>query len=217
MTAFSVLTPDIRVEIPEIPAFVAERQLLRALREFAEESRAWRTNIQVGVTASTATVDLTSLFPAGAELVDIISVKDAIIGGAPVAPTTYIRMDKDHPDWRNEEALDAQWYVLDGNNTIRFVFTPSTTVAAKYDVRVALKPILATAATVDDVIANKYDELLVHGALARLYLIPRKPWTDANLAVFHKNIFDAGMKSARTEAAEEFQTGIPRKVKYGGL
>jgi hypothetical protein len=217
VAAFSVLTPDIRVEIPEIPAFVAERQLLRALREFAEETRAWRVNIQVGVIASTATVDITSLLPTGSEVVDIISMKDSVTGGRPVSPTTFVRLDKEHPLWRDEEALNAQGYVLDGNNTLRFVFTPSTTVANKYNVRVALKPILATALTIDDVIANKYDELLVHGALARLYIIPRKPWTDANLALFHKNIFDAGKQSARTQAAEEFQTGIARKVSYGGL
>ncbi len=217
MAAFSVLVPDIQAEIPEIPSFIAERQVLRALREFAEMTRAWRVDIQVGVTAATATVDLTSLLPTGSELVDILSIKDSVTGGAPVSPTTFIRLDQDHPDWRAEEALDAQWYVLDGNNTIRFVFTPSTTVANKYYTRVAVKPVLATATTIDDVIANKYDELLVHGALARLYLIPRKPWTDANLAIFHKNIFDAGIGPARTEAAEEFQTGIPRRVRYGGI
>jgi len=85
-----------------------------------------------------------------------------------------------------------------------------------YDARVAVKPAL-DAAAIDDIVANKYDEVLVHGALSKLYSIPRKPWTDMNLAQFHLALFRASFPAARTEAAEEFQTGIPRKVKYGGL
>jgi len=215
MAAISVLTPDVKVEIPDIPSFVAERQILRATREFTEMTRSWRVNIQVSTTDSVATVDLTALLPAGTELVDIISVKNTI-GGAPVEPRTFAWLDENHSDWRSEEALDAKWYVLEGNNTIRFIFTPSTTVANQYFVRVAVKPLL-TATVLDDVLVNKYDELLVHGALAKLFLIPRKPWSDTTLAQYHQTLFLAGIPGARTEAAEEFQTGIPRKVKYGGL
>ena len=215
MAAISSLVPDVRVEIPEIPGFVAERQLLRALREFAEATRTWRVNIQVSTTAAAATVDLTASLPAATELVDIISVKN-ISGGAPPEPRTFAWLDKNVSDWRTDTALDAKWFVLDGNNTIRLVPTPSTTVANQYDVRIAVKPSL-TATTIDDVVANKYDELLVHGALARLYAIPRKPWTDLNLGQYHLILFQGGIPAARTEAAEEFQTGVPRRVKYGGL
>jgi hypothetical protein len=216
MATLASLIPDVQVEIPEIPAFVANRQILRALRDFCEQTRAWRTDIQISTTASTATVDLTALLPTASELVDVITVKN-VIGGAPVEPTTQARLDKEHALWRSEEALDAQWYVLDSNNTLRLVFTPSTTVANQYNARVAVKPLLATATTVDDIIANKYDELLVHGALARLYAIPRKPWTDNNLASFHIGMFNAGIPAARTAAADEHQTGVGRKIKYGGL
>jgi len=215
MVAISSLVPDVRVEIPEVPSFVAERQLLRALREFAEETRSWRVNIVVSTTADTATVDLTTLLPTNTELVDIISVKNAD-GGAPPKPRTFAWFDENVSDWRSDTALDAKWFVLDGNNTVRFVPTPSTTVSNQYNVRVAVKPLLV-ATTINDVIANKYDELLVHGALSKLYAIPRKPWTDMNLGQYHLILFQGGFPAARTEAAEEFQTGVPRRVKYGGL
>lgn len=215
MVAISALVPDVRVEIPEIPSFVAERQLLRATREFTEQTRSWRVNIQLSTVTTVATTDLTSLLPSDTELVDIISVKNSD-GSAPPEPRTFIWLDENVSDWRTQEALDAKWYVLEGNSTIRLVPTPSTTIADKYFIRVAVKPLL-TATAIDDVVANKYDELLIHGALAKLFLIPRKPWTDANLGSFHLAAFNAGIPSARTEAADEFQTGIPRSVKYGGL
>lgn len=215
MAAISALVPDVRVEIPEAPSFVAERQLLRAAREFLEQTRAWRINVQVSTTATIATVDLTALLPADTELVDTISIKN-IAGGEPVEPRTYSWLDTNSSDWRSDTTLDAKWFVLDGNNTIRFVPTPSTTVANQYDVRLAVKPLLS-ATVIDDIVANKYDEALIHGALGKLYALPRKPWTDMNLAQYHQLLFVSSIPGARTEAAEEFQTGVPRKVKYGGL
>ena len=215
MAAVVDLVPDVRVEIPEIPSFVAERQLLRAAREFCEETRTWRVSDQISTVAAIATINLTSILPTSTELVDIISIKN-ISGGAPPEPRTFAWLDENVSDWRTDTALDAKWYVLDGNNTIRLVPTPSTTTTNQYYIRIAVKPLL-TAVTIDDVLVNKYDELLVHGALSKLFLIPRKSWTDTNLAAFHLSLFGGSFAAARTEAAEEFQTGIPRKVKYGGL
>ena len=215
MALLSVLVPDVRMEVPEVPSFVAQRQLLRAMREFCEFTRAWRVNVSVGVTKNVATVNLTSLLPGGTELVDIISMKNAD-GGAPPEPRTYRWLVKNISDWRSESEPDANYYVLDGNNTVRFMPTPSATTAGKYTARVSVKPLL-TATTINDVLVNKYSELFIHGALAYLYAVPRKPWTDASLAQYHDLRFRDGLPSARAEAADEFQTGIPRKVKYGGL
>jgi len=215
MAAITDLVPDVRVEIPDIPSFVAERQLLRAMREFCEESRSWRVNISISVAAATPTVLLTSLLPTSTELVDIISIKN-VDGGGPVVPRTYIWLDQNTTDWRSETDDTAKWYLLDGNNTVRFVPTPSATAANQYYARVAVKPLL-TATTVNDVVVNKYDELIVHGALSRLYSIPRKPWTDDGRAAYHMSLFREGIPRARQEASDEFQTGVPRKVKYGGI
>lgn len=215
MAALTVFTTDIRVEIPELPGFVAERSLIRAAREFCEETRCWRVNITIDVTADDPTVDIAALLPAGTELVDIVSVKN-VLGGAPVTATTYTKLDRDSSDWRTDTDLNAKLYVLDGNNVVRFFPTPSTTVVGKYYMRVAVKPTQA-ATTIDDVVANKYNEALIHGALASLYRLPRKPWTDLNLSSYHATEFRTRMPAARTESAEEFQTGVARSVKYGGL
>jgi len=215
MAALTVLVPDVLAEIPGIPSFVAERQILRATRLFTEETRAWRVNLQLSVVATVAAVNLTALLPVGTELVDIVSMKN-VGGGEPVHPKTFKWLDQNTSDWRGQTDIAARWYVLDGNNTVRLVPTPAVTTAALYDVRVAVKPLL-TATTIDDLLINKFSEPLIHGALAQLYQMPRKPWTDGGLAQFHLALFRDALPGARVEAAEEFQTGIARKVKYGGL
>jgi len=215
MADFSNLVPDIQVEIPETPTFVAERQIIRAARELCEEARVWRVNFDISTVANIATVSLVSGMPEDTELVDVISIKHEE-GGEPLTATTYARMDKDYTDWRSDTDLNATQFVLEANNVIRLYPTPSDTVIDNYHVRVAVKPLLTTA-VIDNRTLNKYSELLISGALARMYAIPRKPWTDLKLAGFHRGIFYGSFAAARAEATDEFQTGVARKVQYGGI
>ncbi len=215
MAAITTLVPDVLAEIPGIPSFVAERQLLRAMRVFCEETLAWRTNIEVSTVANEATVDLEALLPATTELIDVISMKN-VGGGEPVHARTYSWLDQNTNDWRGQTNIAAKWYVRDGNNTLRLSPTPASTSTGLYVTRVAVKPTLA-ATTVDDLVLSKFGEEFIHGALSQLYLIPRKPWTDAGLAQYHQTLFRDSFTGARTKAADEFEVGVARKVKYGGI
>ena len=149
------------------------------------------------------------------ELVDIVTIKNAS-GGEPLKPKTFSWLDTNLSNWRGETATDANYYVLDSNNTIRLIYTPDATTADKYYVRMAVKPLL-TSDSISDVIENKYDEFVIHGALARLYFMPRKPWSDTRLGAYHREQFELSWPGARADAANEFQTGVIRKVRYGGL
>jgi len=216
MAALTVLVPDIQAEIPEIPNFIAERQILRAAREFCEETRMLRVDLTVSTIASAATIDLNDeMLDVTTELIDVVSVKN-VDGGRPVEARTVAWLNENTTDWRSEEALDATWYTRETFDSIRLVYTPSTSVANKYFVRVTIKPKM-TATAIDDILINKYDETLIHGALGKLYMIPRKPWTDLNLGQYHTTMFIGAMPAATTRGADDHQTGIPRKVKYGGL
>lgn len=215
MAAITTLVPDIRAEIPWVPSFVAERYLIRAARVFCEETRAWRMDFLLSVVANVGTVSLVTKLPTNTELVDVISIKN-VGGGEPVKPRTFKWLDQNLSDWRSDTALNANYYLLDGNNTLRFVPTPSTTVASLYDVRVAVKP-TRSASNFDDVLLNKFDNDLINGALGMLYAVPQKSWSDKSLASYYTVQFMDSIPTARAYAAEEFQTGTPRKVKYGGL
>ena len=215
MASLANLVTDVRASIPEVPKSVIQLYLLRAARTFCQETRAWRVDFLLSVTGTIATQSLVSSLPTGTELVDIISIKNTG-GGQPVSPRTYAWLDTNTSDWRSDTGLNANYYLMDGNNTIRWVPTPSKTTANLYDVRVAVKP-LRTATSLDTTLTNHYDEELINGTLGLLYMMPRKPWTDLNLAQYHQSMFMNSMPRARAEATDEFQTGVPRKVKYGGL
>ena len=215
MAALTTLVPDIQAEIPELPSFIAERQLLRALREFCQETRAWREAATLSVVENVATLNIAGFLPTNSELIDVITLKPTD-GSEEVKPTTYAWLDKNLSDWRDETASTAKYYVQDGSNVIRFVYTPDATVTDKYYIRFSVKPTLS-ATTIDDVLVNKFDQRIIYGALGRLYFIPRKPWTDFNLGQYYTTMFQNSWAEVRAEAVDEFQVGVPRKVKYGGL
>jgi hypothetical protein len=213
--AVTTLVQDIISDIPEIPVFVATRQYLRALRVLCEQARVWRINFDVNTVASQDSYDISAYFPSNTELVDILSWKPED-GSTTVKPKTYAWLDKNEADWRTQEALIANYYVLESNNTIRLVPTSSETTASAYHVRAAIKP-TTDATQIESLLPNKYSETLINGAKAFLFMTPRKPWTDLQLAQYHQSAFLASIPDARSEAADEFQTGVARKVKYGGL
>lgn len=213
-TSTSELVQDIISDIPEVPVFVAGRQYIRALRVLCERSRVWRTNFQLDTIADQASYDVSGYFSPSLELVDIISMKP-VGGGEPVRAKTQAWLDENVTSWRSETSSVAKYFVMESNNTIRLVSTPAETATDAYYVRAAIKPTI-NATDVDDLIHNKFSELLYHGAKAFLFMTPRKPWTDLQLAQYHQSMFELGIPEARAKAADEFQTGVARKVKYGG-
>jgi hypothetical protein len=213
MAVLSDLVTDVIGDIPEVPGFVAERQYIRALRQLCEEARVWRIEDTMSTVADAPNLLLTAIFPNNTELVDVLSIKP-VEGGSSVKPKTQAYLDLNESDWRDQTGQYATWYMLASNNTIRLVPTPSEVVT--YYIRAAIKPTFS-ATTISDIVVNKYEELLIHGAKAYLFMVPRKPWTDLQLAQYHQAAFLAGIPGARSEAADEFQTGVARKVKYGGL
>ena len=68
---------------------------------------------------------------------------------------------------------------------------------------VALKP-SASAAGIDERLFNEYREAIIHGALARLMLSPRKPYTHTQLAQYHQQQFLIETAIAGTRAARSF-------------
>lgn len=111
-------------------------------------------------------------------------------------------------DWRNVGGIPE--YVLGGAEFLTLVPTPN--IAGTLKLTVVLKP-SPTAEGIDDDIFNEYREAIVHGALARLMLSPKKPYTDGMLANYHMSQFTAktgaaGSRAARNYTRAPLQTSI---------
>jgi hypothetical protein len=78
-----------------------------------------------------------------------------------------------------------------------------------------LKP-STSAAGIDDDIFNEYREAIVHGALSRLMLSPKKPYSSPPLATYHQQQFvvltgQAGLRKDRNFTRAPLRTTILRR------
>jgi hypothetical protein len=93
---------------------------------------------------------------------------------------------------------NEKYYYQEANNSITLCPIPTAVVTLR--VKVSLKP-NRTAATLEDWIANKYYDAIAHGAKARLFEIPEKPWSNAQLSSYHASQFNSSVSAARRSAS----------------
>lgn len=114
-------------------------------------------------------------------------------------------------DWRNQTG--APQYVLGGATALTIVPKPSSD--GVLTMTVALKPSF-DAAGIDDSLFDEFREAIVHGALASLMLSPKKPYSDAQLANYHAQLFriktgQAGVRVAKNYTRAPLTTEIMRR------
>lgn len=213
MALLDPMVTNIAIEIPESVGFISERMLLEAIREFCAQTTSWRVDMTPDLDYVASQSDYTLTFPTDTILVDIVTVQ-ATDGGLQLKPTTPSRLDREVSEWRKTTGAPFSYMLVDAV-TIRLVYTPPAAKTGALAIRLAVKPTLE-ATTIDDHLYDQYGDIFVHGALSKLYRIPRKAWSDPGLAGFHLSLFDQAIDKARGRSVDENLSGIVRKVKYGG-
>ena len=111
-------------------------------------------------------------------------------------------------NWRNRTG--APQYIPSGAGSV--ILAPKPGASAALTMIVALKPSPASVG-IDDVQFNEYREAVVHGALLRLMLSPKKPYTNAQLAAYHQQQFAiktaaAGIRVRKNHTRSPLRTSI---------
>lgn len=196
---YDLVVPD----LPGCPFGMIDNALRQAAIEFCEQSLAWTyQHPDVAVIAATGVY---AFVPPSDAVVHAITY--AAFNGSEIASHSG-ESDLRIWDWRNQTGTPE--YVLGGATSLTLVSTPD--IDGTLTLTVALKP-SPTATGVDDSIFNEYREAIIHGALWRLMLSPKKPYTNAQLATYHQQQFtiltgQAGMRQARNYTRAPLQTAI---------
>jgi hypothetical protein len=90
-------------------------------------------------------------------------------------------------------------YTQKNARTFSIYPVPKTTERLAITLRVALKP-TRTATQVDDLIFEEYAETIGNGAVARLCLSPKKPYTNPQIAAAKQALYTQGLNVARQRA-----------------
>lgn len=185
----------IRIRAAGITDEQMQLELVQGMYDFFTESLVWRDDKVVAVTTQTATYSVAG-WATGGEVIFPTLVKFNDIGLAPVAGMS---------DTTAADVATPQVFTYAPDMVIT-LGPQINSNGGKLHVYVALRPQL-TAPVVPDVYIAQWFDGLLDTVLARLYMIPAKPWSNANLGALHAKKSRAQMSKARDTAKRGFAGG----------
>ena len=189
-------------DLPGCPIAALDIALRQSAIEFCEQSLAWKAaHDPIAVVSGTAEYDFV---PPAEALVHAITYAQFDDDEIQVTGETGILIQ----NWRTGSGTPK--YILGGATALTLV--PEPDVDGTLTMTVALKP-SPDATGIDDSIFNEFRDVIVHGALSKLMLSPKKPYSDPQLATYHAQQFTiktgaAGMRSARNHTRMPLRTAI---------
>lgn len=202
------------------PEAMVVNEIRNAAIEFCDRSWVWIANTApIGLTANQQDYTLTTPVT-GTQIAQPLY---GTYSGKHLDPKARDDVIREDADWRNTSGTTPTAFIAnDGGVSVSLIPVPSTTVAAGtgktvndgLHFTVALKP-GRTQTTIPDWICERYLEVISHGALYRMYAMPKKLWTNANLAGAHKTLFEDGIAAARKKASRSFTRASLRNRKDG--
>lgn len=194
--------PEVLPEVEGCPKIQAINAIRNAAIEFCEKSRVWEYNFTSKVALVAAQASYVLVPPTGSEIVAV-----TYLGFLPVGATKSRRvdgpigepeMDEKRPAWREENSTGTTNTVdlfTQLKNTIRLVPIPVVNQSDALVVSAALKPTRASTYG-DDRLYDEWLEFIAHGAKQRLMMVPKKPWSNPELAEWHRTMFRRGINRA---------------------
>lgn len=187
---FDEVLPD----LPGCPANVAENAIKNAAIDFCERSFVYIIDHDpIDAVQDQGEYD----WSPGAGL-KVVRAETVWYDGKPIAAKTrdeIAGMNAYWPDWEGTPL----YYMQEKLEKLIVVPRPTEALTDAIKAKVAVKP-SRSATSIDDAIWEKYLKPIASGAKADLFAMKRKPWTDAQLAVFHKGLFDEAIDKARLAA-----------------
>lgn len=210
----------VREALPGVPEPVLFRRYMQAAKDFFRRSNAW-VYVVTDVDDDRATtglpfVDLYPYLPVDTSIVDILSIKYQ--DGTPIRFMARDQLNEQILDWQNQEGTNKpDYYTLIEPGSWSFVPSkPSQDLSAAFTFRVSLAPKVPDRTTLPDFLLDEWDEALAAGALASLYALPGRDWSDVNLATAHSIAFESWVIKARSRAEADYGQPV-RTVVYGGI
>jgi hypothetical protein len=201
---YDLMMPD----LPGCPSAAADSALRQSAIAFCEQSLAWQgSHPDVSVAAGMAEYAFTP--PADAVVHSIIH---AALDGEEIAlyPGEPGLGSMGMGSLNRHRGKGTPAYIIVG--AVSLTLVPEPGASGTLSMTVAFKPSPASMGIVDEQF-NEYREAIVHGALSRLMLSPKKPYSSIQLAQYHQQQFTvktaaAGQRVARGYTRARLQTRI---------
>lgn len=177
---------------------VTENAIKRSVIELCQSAWIWKhLTDPMDVTAGEAVYDME--VPMGATVAKVLSVE---LTGEPLGSQSIGWLDHVNPAWRSSPGQPV-WFTQTNMRQIMLAPMPLSDVPMGLTATLALMP-SQTSTTFPQWIADQYLYVLADGALAKLMLMPGRPWTDIASGADRRARFEAGVANARAAGVTDF-------------
>lgn len=210
-TLYTAMLGEVQPHVVGAP----EAQVLNAIRnawiDFCVGSWVWTvdsTPQPIAQNVQDYVIDLSGL-PTGTTIAEIMY---GYFNGKPLDPITRADADGEYPNWKTTTGSPPKRFLAtDAKTKVSLIpipsgyapTVPSPLISPGLFFTLALKPTRASSG-VDDFLYERYMENVAHGAIYRMLSIPHKVWSNANLTLAHKKMFEDAVTDARRESALGF-------------
>jgi len=205
-TLFTTLYDEVLTEVAGVTQPVALNAIKQAAIEFCD--RAWVWIVDQGpipVAALANTFDWEP--PSGTEAVRPMQVW---LDKRPLVPKTANELSELYGDFMQAEGSPA-CFVQNRPDQLIVVPKPVNVQPGEITAKLAVKPTQA-ATGMESVILSKFRDAICHGAKARLYRMPRKPWSNGPSATYYQGMFDNTVSTGQVAVIRGF-AGARARVK----
>lgn len=205
MIPYSDWLNDVHPDVPGCPRVVAIDAIRQTVIRFCQESMLWRYNMeplitQIGVREYELDYPLDTR---------VVSVRAMAWKGRNLDEKSADVLDAENPSWRTRKGSpDA--YVFANPNTILLSHEPQA--QESLSATLVLKP-AQTSQACGDILFEEYRKEIAAGAIAMLMLMPKKPWTDYELAAQKESVFLTATEKAKVRASSAFGRRVRRRVR----
>jgi hypothetical protein len=196
--SFLTLVNRLSPSVPGCPQPIILQYVRDAAIEACEKTLAWRYE-QPMIRLTPGVYEYPYNNPTNTEVHAFLT---AAVNGNAVDPVTLEQLYKRYPDWPSldpDKRADPRFICqLDPDN---FVLAPIPDNTVNYDLKmiVALKP-LRESEFMDKTILDDLENVIMHGALQHLLVLPGKNWTDRELATYHAKQYLSKITERRARA-----------------
>lgn len=200
---FSTMESRIAPSVPGCPLPTIIQYVRRSAREACEKTLAWRYK-QDDVTLVSGTYEYAYTPPSDTEVCGVIHTA---INGLHAPFITQEDLHDWYPAWPSTAAADlSQPLAISQFDPDNFVVAPVPDGDTTYTVKMflALEP-TTTATGMDQTIMDELEDVIFHGTLQHMLVMPDKSWTDRELATYHAKQYR--YKTASRRAKVRLGTG----------
>ena len=212
---FDSLVSRLAPSVPGCPQPIIEQYVRDAAIAACEKTLAFR-HIQSKIALTPGVYDYPYDPPTSTEVHAVLSA--SIDGNHMTSLPLEVFQDR-FPKWpdftTSEYGIPKYFSQLDADT---FIITPTPDSAKLYEVRmvIAVKP-LRTSYDMDKTTFDELEDLIMHGALQNLLVLPERTWSDRELAAFHAKqyLFKASERRARANLGASRNTLRVKPVAFG--